>query len=85
MEWLEVTEMADMISSLVGKSAAKFYESAGYSVRTWRSGTNGVVSHGGDEYLVVRHGLRKWEVRCEARTWWFSSQWELLAWFGDRL
>ena len=47
-------------------------------------GTKGVVSYGGDEYLVVCHGSRKWEVRREGRTW-FGSQWELLAWFGDRL
>ena len=77
--------MEDMLSNLVGRGAAKFYESAGYSVRTWKMGTTGVVSYGGDEYLVVRHGSRKWEVRCEGRTWWFGSQWELLAWFGDRL
>ena len=77
--------MEDMLSNLVGKGAAKFYESAGYSVNTWKMGTKGVVSYGSDEYLVVRHGSRKWEVRCEGRTWWFGSQWELLAWFGDRL
>lgn len=75
----------ETIKTLLGAGAARFYESAGYSVRTWKRGTKGVVSYGGDEYLVVRHGSRKWEVRCEARTWWFGSQWELLAWLGDRL
>lgn len=77
--------MEDMMVNLVGKGAAKFYESAGYSVRAWRAGTKGVVSYGGEEYLVVRHGSRKWEVRREGRSWWFGSQWELLAWFGDML
>ena len=73
------------MSVLVGKSAAKFYESAGYTVKTCKGGMEGTVSHGGDEYLVIRHGLRKWQVRCEGRSWWFGSQWDLLAWFGDRL
>ena len=77
--------MEDMLSNLVGKGAAKFYEHAGYSVRAWRMGTKGVVSYGGDEYLVVRHGSRRWEVRREGQTGWFGSQWDLLAWFGDML
>lgn len=77
--------MEDMLSNLVGKGAAKFYEHAGYSVKTWKMGTKGIVSYGGDEYLVVRHGPRKWEVCREGRTRRFGSQWELLAWFGDML
>lgn len=77
--------MEDMIGNLVGKGAAKFYESVGYSVRTWRAGTKGVVSYGGMEYLVVRHGSRRWEVRRDGEVWWFGSQWDLLAWFGDML
>ena len=74
-----------MLANLVGKGAAKFYETVGYGVRAWCAGTEGVVSYGGDEYLVVRHGSRKWEVRRDGETWWFGSQWELLAWFGDVL
>ena len=77
--------MEDMLSNLVGKGVAKFYEHAGYSVKAWNMGTKGVVSYGGDEYLVVRHGPRKWDMRYEGRAWWFDSQWELLAWFGDML
>lgn len=71
--------------TLLGKGAASAYEAAGFSLRTWRDGTKGVLSYGADEYLVVRHGSRKWEVRHERRSWRFGSQWELLAWFGDRL
>ena len=71
--------------TLLGKGAASAYEAAGLSLRTWKRGTKGVLSYGGDEYLVVRHGLRKWEVRRDGETWWFGSQWELLAWFGDML
>lgn len=44
-----------------------------------------VLSYDREEYLVVRHGSRKWEVRKDGEVWWFGSRWELLAWFGDRL
>lgn len=70
---------------LLGKGAASAYEAAGISLRTWRGGTKGVLSYGADEYLVVRHSLRRWEVRRDGRSWWFGSQWELLSWFGDML
>ena len=71
--------------TLLGKNAASAYEFAGISLRTWKGGTKGILSYGGEEYLVVRHSLRKWEVRRGGETWWFGSQWDLLAWFGDRL
>ena len=71
--------------ALLGKGAARFYVEVGYSLRSWRGGTKGLLFYGGDEYLVIRHGLRKWEVCSNGRSWWFGSQWELLAWFGDRL
>ena len=75
------TEMSDF-ETLLGKGAASAYEAAGFSLRTWRCGTKGVLSYGGEDYLVVRYGSRKWEVRRDGEVWWFSSQWELLAWFG---
>nr|DAK40436.1 MAG TPA: hypothetical protein [Caudoviricetes sp.] len=81
---MEGTEMNDF-ETLLGKGAASAYEAAGISLRTWRGGTKGVLSYGADEYLVVRHSSRRWEVRREDRSWRFGSQWELLAWFGDML
>ena len=71
--------------TLLGKGAASTYEAAGLSLRTWKMGTKGVLSYGTDEYLVVRHGSRRWEVRKDGEVWWFGFQWDLLAWFGDRL
>jgi len=77
--------MENEFKSLLGASAWTWYEASGCSIRTWKCGTKGVLSYGAEEYLVVRHSSRKWEVRCDGETWWFGSQWELLAWFGDRL
>ena len=71
--------------TLLGAGAYTWYEESGCSLRAWKAGTKGVLSYGSEEYLVVRHGSRKWEVRRDGETWWFGSQWELLAWFGDRL
>lgn len=72
--------------TLLGKGAASAYEAAGANIRTWRGGTKGLVSYGDGDYMVIRHNLRKWEVsNDDGQTWWFGSQWELLAWFGDRL
>ena len=71
--------------ALLGAGAYTWYEESGCSLRAWKRGTKGVLSYGAEEYLVVRHGLRKWEVRRDGEVWWFNSQWELLAWFGDRL
>lgn len=74
------------IKTLLGASAHRFYEEVGYSVQTYAGGLRGIVSYGGDEICVLRHSLRKWEVRdTDGDSFWFSSQWELLAWFGGRL
>lgn len=76
----------EAIKILLGAGAARFYEEAGYSVQTWAAGQRGVVSYGGDEIRVFRRGLRNWEVRdTDGDSFVFSSQWELLAWFGERL
>nr|DAX91998.1 MAG TPA: hypothetical protein [Caudoviricetes sp.] len=82
---MEGTEMENEFKSLLGAGAWTWYAASGCSIRTWKCGTKGVLSYGAEEYLVVRHSSRKWEVRCDGETWWFGSQWELLAWFGDRL
>ena len=76
----------ESIKTLLGAGAARFYEEAGYSVQTWAAGQKGVVSYGSDEIIVFRRGARKWEVRdMDGDSFWFGSQWELLAWFGDML
>ena len=76
----------DPIKTLLGTGAARFYEEAGYSVQTWAAGKRGLVSYGGDEIYVLRLGSRKWEVRdTDGDSFRFGSQWDLLAWFGDRL
>lgn len=77
--------MENEFKSLLGAGAWSVYEALGCSVRVWKAGTKGVLSCGADEYLVVRHGSRRWEVRRDGEVWWFGSQWELLAWFGDML
>ena len=75
----------DAIKALLGAGASKFYEEAGYSVQTWAAGKRGLVSYGGDEIYVLRRGSRKWVVLDNGDSIWFGSQWDLLAWFGDRL
>ena len=77
--------MENAFKLLLGAGAYTSYEAAGCGLRTWKGGTKGLLSCSSNDYLVVRHGLRKWEVRCDEETWWLGSQWELLAWFGDRL
>lgn len=73
-------------AELVGKGVLRFYESMGVSIRmTSLTGREGVLYYGGEEVYVRRLGARSWEVRSEGRTHSFGSQWELLAWIGDRL
>lgn len=40
---------------------------------------------GGREYKVERTHNRRWHVVTTGYWWTFGSQWELLAWIGDRL
>lgn len=40
---------------------------------------------GGREYKVKRAHPRRWHVTATGYCWAFGSQWELLAWIGDRL
>lgn len=40
---------------------------------------------GGDEYTVYRIGARRWLIYAVGLRWEFGSQWEVLAWIGDRL
>ena len=40
---------------------------------------------GGQEYKVTRANQRNWRVTATGYQWTFWSQWELLAWIGDRL
>lgn len=40
---------------------------------------------GGQEYKVTRAHQRRWHVSANEYWWAFRSQWELLAWIGDRL
>ena len=43
------------------------------------------VMLGGQEYKVKRDHHRRWHVTTTGHRWDFGSQWELLAWIGDRL
>ena len=40
---------------------------------------------GGDEYTIYRYGVRRWLIYAAERKWDLGSQWEVLAWIGDRL
>ena len=40
---------------------------------------------GGDEYTLYRIGVRRWLIYDVGRKWELGSQWEVLAWIGDRL
>lgn len=76
----------EAMKTLLGAGASKFYEEAGYSVQTWAAGQRGIVSYGSEEICVLRKGPRNWEVRdTDGDLFVFGSQWELLAWFGERL
>lgn len=73
-------------ADLVGKGAYATYEAIGFLITvTGSEPLRGLVSCGGDIYTVRRIGPRKWEVWSGADTYSFGSQWELLAWFGDRV
>ena len=37
------------------------------------------------EYRVKRQHHRRWDVTTTGHQWTFGSQWELLAWMGDRV
>lgn len=43
------------------------------------------VMLGGQEYKIKRIHHRRWHVVTTGYWWAFGSQWELLAWIGDRL
>lgn len=43
------------------------------------------VMLGGQEYKITRTHHRRWHVMTTGHWWTFGSQWELLAWIGDRL
>ena len=73
-------------ADLVGKGAYDTYKAIGFIITvTDTEPLRGLVSCGCDTYTVLRIGPRKWEVWSGADTYSFGSQWELLAWFGDRL
>lgn len=38
-----------------------------------------------DEYWLSRDGVRQWRIGREGYMWTCVSQWELLAWIGDRV
>lgn len=73
-------------ADLVGKGAYYTYKASGFLITvTGSEPLRGLVSCGGDTYTVRRIGPRNWEVWSGAATYSFGSQWEMLAWFGDRL
>lgn len=40
---------------------------------------------GGQEYKIMRAHHCRWQAVTTGYCWTFGSQWELLAWIGDRL
>lgn len=73
-------------ADLVGKGAYTMYKNAGLSVTvTGSEPPCGLVCCGGWSCTVRRVGARSWEVWDGSETFSFGSQWELLAWIGDRL
>lgn len=40
---------------------------------------------GGQDYKITRSHQRRWYATATGHRWDFGSQWELLAWIGDRL
>lgn len=73
-------------ADLVGKGAYDTYKAIGFLITVTDSEPlRGLVSCGCDTYTVRRIGPRKWEVWSGADTYSFGSQWEMLAWFGDRV
>lgn len=73
-------------ADLVGKGAYDTYKAIGFIITvTDLEPLRGLVSCWRGTYTVRRIGSRKWEVWSGAETYSFGSQWELLAWFGDRL
>ena len=78
--------MVDRAAELVGMAVIFFYDEMGISVRpTSLTERVGIISYGGEEVYVRRFGLRSCVVKSVGRRYEFGSQWELLAWIGDRL
>ena len=73
-------------ADLMGKAAYSAYKSMGFLIIvTGNEPLRGLVSCGCNTYTVRRIGRHNWEVWSGEGTYSFGSQWELLAWFGDRL
>lgn len=73
-------------ADLVGKAAYRFYKEMGCDVAvTGSEPLRGTISYGRGVCTVRRIGLRYWEVCSGYRVYALGSQWELLAWIGDRL
>lgn len=73
-------------AELVGKAAYRMYRDLGcHVVVSGMEPLRGVISYGRGACTVRRIGLRSWEVWSDDRIYVMDSQWELLAWIGDRL
>ncbi len=75
------------LGQIFGKSAWSFIEQENeieiFNVDYGRSRCNILV--GGDEYWVSRDGTRQWRIGKDDYMFTCVSQWELLAWIGDRV
>ena len=73
-------------ADLVGKAACRFYREMGCDIAvTGTEPVSGVISYGNSSCTVRRLSPRNWEVGSGYRVYSLGSQWELLAWIGDRL
>lgn len=73
-------------AELTGKAAYGMLRDMGCEITvTGVEPVRGIISYGRDACTVRRIGPRRWEVRSGDRTYSLGSQWELLAWIGDRV
>lgn len=79
--------MRDIMSDLLGASAVRFAQQAGWEmVLLCDDPLEGYVFNGDTKVTVTRVSRGAWEAYgADGHVFDFKSQWELLAWMNDRL